>query len=44
MNYSAIVKFSVSKDVLKKLSSKRKAKSIDDYINQLIMMDIDRLT
>ena len=44
MNYSATIKFSVSKEVLKRLAQKRKAKSIDDYINMLIMNDIDRLT
>lgn len=44
MNYSATIRFSVSKEVLKRLAQKRKAKSIDDYINMLIMNDIDRLT
>ena len=43
-NYSATVRFCVSKDVLKKLQSKSKSKSIDDYINTLIMKDINRLT
>lgn len=43
-NHSARVQFCVSKDVLKKLQSKSKSKSIDDYINTLIMKDIDRLT
>ena len=44
MTYTASVRFSVSKETLKKLQSKRKAKSIDDYINMLVMNDIDRLT
>lgn len=44
MNYSATIKFDVSKEVLKKLAQKGKARSIDEYINQLIMKDIDRLT
>jgi len=43
-NYSATIKFCVNKDVLKKLQSKSKSKSIDDYINTLIMKDINRLT
>jgi len=43
-NHSATVRFCVSKDVLKKLQSKSKSKSIDDYINTLIMKDIDKLT
>jgi hypothetical protein len=44
MNYTATIRFSVSKEVLKKLAQKRKAKSIDDYIMMLVMNDIDRLT
>lgn len=44
MNYFSTVRFQVSKEILKKLVSKSKSKSIDDYINQLIMKDIDKLT
>ena len=35
------IRFEVNKVILKKLQSKRKAKSINDYINQLIMKDLD---
>jgi|MDTC01.3.fsa_nt_gb hypothetical protein len=44
MYYSSTIRFSVSKELLKKLQQKSKAKTIDDYINQLVMRDIDKLT
>ena len=44
MNHTQTIRFSVSKELIKKLQQKRKAKSIDDYINMLVMNDIDRLT
>ena len=44
MNHSQTIRFSVSKELIKKLQQKRKAKSIDDYINMLVMNDIDKLT
>lgn len=44
MNYSATIKFCISKETLKKLQQKRKVRSLDDYINQLILNDIDKLT
>ena len=42
MNHTQTIRFQFSKEILKKLQSRRKARSIDDYINQLIMMDIDK--
>ena len=41
MNHRETITFEVNKVILKKLQSKRKAKSINDYINQLIMKDLD---
>ena len=44
MNHRETITFEVNKElILKKLQSKRKAKSINDYINQLIMKDLDNL-
>ena len=44
MNHTQTIRFQVTKELLKKLQSKKKAKSIDDYINQLVMKDIDLLS
>ena len=44
MDYKTTITFCVSKQVLKNLQQKSKTKSLDEYINTLIMKDIDRLT
>lgn len=41
MNHKEVITFEVSKVILKKLQSKRKARTINDYINQLVMKDLD---
>jgi len=43
-NHTQTIRFQITKELLKKLQSKKKAKSIDDYINQLVMKDIDLLS
>lgn len=43
MIYSVSVKFRVSKELLMKLAKKRKKNTLDDYINELILRDIDAL-
>jgi len=44
MTYSQQIRFQMNKDILLKLSKKRKLRTIDEYINQLISEDIDKLT
>jgi len=44
MTHTQTIRFQITKELLKKLQSKKKAKSIDDYINQLVMKDIDLLS
>lgn len=43
MTFNAQVRFKISKDILMKISKKRKCNTLDDYINKLISEDIDRL-
>jgi hypothetical protein len=44
MTYSQQIRFQMNKDILLKLSKNRKVRTIDEYVNQLISEDIDKLT
>lgn len=43
MTFNAQVRFQISRDILMKISKKRKCNTIDEYINKLISEDIDKL-
>ena len=42
MNHQETIRFQFTKVILKKLQSKRRARNINDYINQLVMEDLDK--
>lgn len=43
MTFNAQVRFQISRDILMKISKKRKCNTLDEYINKLISEDIDKL-
>lgn len=43
MTFNAQVRFNISRDILIKISKKRKCNTLDDYVNKLISEDIDKL-
>jgi hypothetical protein len=43
MTFNSQVRFQISKEILMNISKKRKCKTLDEYINKLILEDIDKL-